>query len=71
MDEMVVHTKGQLVAAIKAGAQPTFDAARAHPFTVRLGTAVYSFHQGLHERRAKKIIKEIHCTPASAFSVEA
>ena len=67
MDEMVVESKAALVAAIKAGAQRTFELAKANPFQVTLGTTVYTFKEGLHERRAKAIIKTIHQTPASAF----
>ena len=68
MDEMVVESKPALVAAIKAGSRLTFEEAKANPFTVRLGSTVYTFKEGLHERRAKAIIKQIHQTPARAFS---
>ena len=67
MAEMVVGTKGELVAAIKAGAQLTFELAKAHPFKVTLGKTVFTFKEGLHERRSKAIIKQIHTTPARAF----
>ena len=67
MDEMIVESKSALVAAIKAGAQPTFELAKANPFIVRLGKCVYTFKDGLHERRSREIIKNIHRTPARAF----
>ena len=69
MDQMIVRSKPELVAAIKAGAQPTFELAKANPFTVRLGTVKYTFKDGLHERRAREIVREIHRTPAKAFSI--
>lgn len=68
MDEAVVTTKPQLVAAIKAGAQPTFELAKAHPFRVTFGSLILTFREGLHERRAKNIIRNIHRTPAAAFT---
>ena len=68
MDEMVVFTKPQLVAAIKAGARDTFADAAANPFTVTLGSTVYTFKEGLHERRSKAIITQIRRTPAAAFN---
>jgi len=67
MNEMIVQTKGQLVAAIKAAASPTFEEAKANPCVIRLGTTVYTFKDGIHERRAQKIIREIHRTPHHAF----
>ena len=67
MDEMVVDSKSALVAAIKAGSRLTFEEAKANPFQVTLGTTKYTFKEGLHERRAKAIIKQIHQTPARAF----
>ena len=68
MDEMIVHTKPQLVAAIKAGMRATFEDAKNNPFRVSLGRTVYTFNEGLHERRAAAIIRQIHRTPAAAFS---
>lgn len=70
MDNFVVFSKPQLVAAIKAGAQSTWEAAKANPFIVKLGTQTFTFKDGLHERRAKYIIRNIHATPASAFKVQ-
>lgn len=67
MNEFVVNTKPELVAAIKAGAEETFDAAKRNPFQVTLGTAVYTFKEGLHVRRSREIIRNIHRTPAAAF----
>jgi len=67
MDEMIVDSKPALVAAIKAGMRQTFEEAKANPFQVTLGTTKYIFKEGLHERRAKAIIKQIHQTPAAAF----
>jgi hypothetical protein len=67
MDEMIVESKSALVAAIKAGSRLTFEAAKANPFVVRLGTTVYTFKAGLHERHAKEIVRNIHRTPARAF----
>ena len=67
MDTMIVQTKPQLVAAIKAGARLTFEEAKANPFEVQLGKTKYTFKAGLHERRSREIIRNIHRTPARAF----
>lgn len=67
MDTMIVQNKSQLVAAIKAGAQTTFELAKKNPFEVQLGKTKYTFKDGLHERRSRAIIKNIHRTPARAF----
>jgi len=69
MDEMIVESKPALVAAIKAGMRTTFEEAKANPFVVRCGSAVYIFKDGLLERRARQIVKNIHRTPAAAFKV--
>ena len=71
MDEMVVFTKPQLIAAINAGARDNFYDARVNPFTVTLGSTVYTFNAGLHERRSKTIIAQIRRTPAAAFNESA
>lgn len=70
MDSMTVTDKPQLVAALKAGSRETFELAKENPFEVRLGRATYTFKEGLHERRAKAIIREVHRTPAAAFKSE-
>lgn len=71
MNEFEVKDKSQLVAAIKAASFPTFEEAAKNPVTITLGTAVYKFPQGVHERRAKALIREIHRTHHSAFKVAA
>jgi hypothetical protein len=70
MDTMTVENKLGLIAAIRAGSRDTFEQARLNPFEVQLGKARYTFKEGLHERRAKAIIKAIHCTPANAFKLD-
>lgn len=67
MDTMIVENKPQLVAAIKAGSRMTFEEAKKNPFEVQLGKCKYTFKDGLHERRSREIIKNIHRTPARAF----
>lgn len=51
-----VYTKSQLAAALRAGAYPTYEQARANPFTIHLaGTNLkLTFAQGLHEVAAAK-----------------
>ncbi len=71
MDSMEVQNKGQLVAALKAGMRDTFEGAKRNPFEVKLGTCTYTFKEGLHERRAASIVRNIHRTPAAAFSLAA
>ena len=69
MVTMEVQSKGQLVAALKAGMRESFAEAKNNPFEVKLGTCTYTFKAGLHERRAAAIIRNIHRTPAAAFSL--
>lgn len=56
MNHFAVHNKMQLLHALLAGAYPTFEEARANPFTIELvGTNFrMSFPEGLHERKAEK-----------------
>lgn len=55
----VVTNKLQLIAAIRAAAHPTYDEARKDPVTIRFGTCVYTFKEGIHEKRAEEIVKNI------------
>lgn len=52
-----VYNKRQLASAIRAGAYPTYEEARANPFTVHLAGTNFklTFAQGLHERTADKV----------------
>jgi len=56
MNHFAVHNKMQLLHALLAGAYPTFEEAKANPFTIELvGTNFrMSFPEGLHERKAEK-----------------
>ena len=69
MNHFEVFTKTQLKHALLAGAYPTYELARANPFTVELaGTRLrLSFPNGLHESLAKKMTGRLHQTPAKAF----
>lgn len=69
MNHFEVFTKTQLKHALLAGAYPTYEMARANPFTVEvagLGWRI-QFPSGLHERDAAKMARAVHRTPASAF----
>lgn len=56
MNHFAVHNKSQLRHALLAGAYPTYEEARANPFTIELvGTNFkMNFPNGLHEHKAKK-----------------
>lgn len=56
-----VYNKRQLASAIRAGAYPTYEEARANPFTVHLaGTNLkLTFAQGLHEQTADSVAARI------------
>ena len=57
--DFVVETKAQLIAALKAAAQPTFEVAKKHPFTVRWGSTRYTFKEGVSQLRAAEIVTNI------------
>lgn len=64
-----VSTKAQLRHAILAGAFPTYEEARANPFTVYLaGTNLkLLFPRGLHETDANKFVRNLTRIRASVF----
>lgn len=66
MNVFEVENKRQLAAAIKAGVG-------AEGFVVIMAEAptVYKFPQGLTEKRAREICKNIRRTPAAVFRSEA
>ena len=70
MDEYVVETRAQLAQAVLAAAQPTFEEARKNPAQIICGTTKYTFKEGIHESRAKKIAANIRRTSAAAWSVK-
>ena len=55
-----VSSKAELKAAIQASAQVSFEAAKANPVQIHFGTCKYRFPEGIHERRAKKLVREIN-----------
>lgn len=67
----VVETKTQMRYAILAGAYPTYEEARANPFSIRIkGRDNYAlnFNNGLHERDAIRITRRMTRMPSSTFS---
>lgn len=70
MNHFEVFRKDQLRHALLAGAYPTYEQARANPFTIDLaGTRLrFNFPRGLHERDAQKMARNVSRTPARAFS---
>ena len=70
MDEHIVSSKAQLVAAIKAAAQPTYEKAKANPLGIICGSARYTFKEGIHESRARRIIASINRLSPVAFNVK-
>ena len=69
MNHFEVFSKDQLKHALLAGSYPTYEAARANPFTVELaGTRLrLKFPQGLHADKAKKMARNFARIPAKAF----
>lgn len=68
----IVHSRDQLVAAIRAAARPSFAEAKAAPaHIVLLGKTEYHFNEGIHETRANQIVRQILKTSKSAFKVTA
>ncbi len=72
MDEMIVHSRAQLMAAIEAGARDTFEEARKNPFLIQLdGTkTVYTFEEGLHAARVKEVLRNVRRAPAKVFECQ-
>ena len=68
-DTYEAKSRAQLIAVIQAGAQPTYEAALAHPFTVALGRTTYSFPRGCTQQRANKIATAAKRYPTQAFKV--
>jgi len=69
MLEYEVNNREELVAAIKAAAQPSFAEARNNPVKITLGKTRYALPNGVQEDRAAQITRNIMRTSASAFKV--
>lgn len=69
MMQFEVDNRAQLVAAIRAVAQPSYREARENPARIQLGTTQYNFPNGLQERMANTIVRNIMRTTAKAFNV--
>lgn len=65
----VVYSQTQLTAAVKAAARLTYAEAKDAPALIVLGKTRYSFPEGLTDRRATEIARNIMRTSASAFKV--
>lgn len=61
-----VYTKPQLMAAIRACACLTHAEAKRNPATIVWGSTTYTFKDGLHERRANIIVRNIRRTRVAA-----
>lgn len=55
----VVNTRAELIAAVRASAQPTYELAKRNPVLIQFGRATYTFKEGIHEQRAIQIEKNI------------
>jgi mevalonate kinase len=56
----VVTSKKALIAAIRGAAHPTFEEARKDPVTIRFHTTTYTFKDGIHEKRAEELVRNIN-----------
>lgn len=70
MLEYVVENRAGVVAAVKAATQPTFEKAKENPVQIVCGSTTYSFKEGIHETRAKQLLKKIMDTSKKAFEVK-
>lgn len=61
MFETEIHAdnKRELIAAIHAAAQPTYEMSKANPTRIVFGTCTYMFKEGLHESRVRSIVRNI------------
>ena len=59
MLEYEVHSRAQLIAAVQAAAQPTFEAAKANPVRITWGRCVYRFGEGIHATRVDLLVRSI------------
>jgi hypothetical protein len=57
-----VHSKTQLTAAVQAAACATYEQAKQNPVSIQWGRTRYTFKEGIHERRAKAIVRNINRT---------
>jgi hypothetical protein len=66
-----VENRDGFIAALRAVAQSSYDEAKLNPFCISLvGTSFkLTALNGMHERGAERIIKQIKHTPKQAFKV--
>ena len=69
MNEFEVSNKGELIAAVRAAAVHTHEEARRNPVTIRLlnTSCRYLFKDGITERRADKLVRDLKRLPSRAF----
>lgn len=58
MLEFEVNSRRELQAAIRAAAQPTYEAARQNPVRITWGRFYMSFKEGIHESRAERMVRQ-------------
>ena len=70
MNHFEVSTKMQLFFALHAGAYPTYEEARANPFTIDFVDTRYRlrFPRGLHERDAIRAASRVRRLSTKVFS---
>lgn len=59
MLEYEVTNRAELIAAVNAAAQTTFEAAKANPVRITWGRCTYRFAKGIHATRAKQLVRSI------------
>lgn len=59
MLEYEVANRAELIAAVNAAAQTTFDAAKANPVRITWGRCTYRFAEGIRATRAKQLVRDI------------
>ena len=69
MDQHTVTSRDGMVAAVKASAQQTYEEARKHPFEIECGTAKFTFKEGVTERRADTLLRNISKVSKRYFEV--
>lgn len=59
MLEYEVANRAELIAAVNAAAQTTFEEAEANPVRITWGRCTYRFAGGIHVTRARQLVRNI------------
>ena len=57
--DAVCYSKAAFVAAVNALSRPTFEEAKKNPVVIQYHTTRMTFKEGIHETRAKELVRNI------------